>query len=589
MKKIYLSLFLSILWTSTLFAATEIDGINYELNTTDRTATVVSSNSYSGAIVIPETVVNNNRNYAVVAIAAGAFSQKSITSVVIPSSVTSIGASAFYQCTSLNAVTIGEGVQTIGESAFFGCSALLSISVPGSVSRIEKLAFGDCVVLADVTLNEGITYIGDAAFGYCPKLTSITIPSTITSMGMAVFYNCQYIKSIVWNAKKCVDFNSAAESPFSRYYTKGSSYNNCSATHYDYTFNSSSLGYTRTGNYWTTSITFGDEVEHIPAYLCYSFTGELRNITIPDNVKTIGDCAFYGCNQLVSVKFGSGLTVIGKSAFSNCSKLASVKLQDNVSTIETYAFAGCSALNSLTLGKGIKTIGSYAFSNCTNLITLNNYTVEPPVIESSVFNGISDLMAIDLFVREKAFNDYKSAAVWKNMHLDTFADDTRVFSLTLSSADNTKGATSPSGKYDEGDDIVISALAKDGYHFTKWNDGNRDNPRLIKLTGDLTYTAYFAAGSEGSSSGNAYAVNINGENCSLNISGQYPEGSVVTMEAVPDECLEFKQWSDGNKENPRTITVADDTDLTAEFNKVRYTITDTSASNAKGHVEVIDE
>lgn len=589
MKKIYLSLFLSILWTSTLFAATEIDGINYELNTTDRTATVVSSNSYSGAIVIPETVVNNNRNYAVVAIANQAFYGKSITSVVIPSSVTIIGASAFYQCTSLNTVTIGEGVQTIGASAFLGCSALFAISIPGSVSRIEKLAFGDCVVLADVTLNEGITYIGDAAFGYCPKLTSITIPSTITSMGMAVFYNCQYIKSIVWNAKKCVDFNSETESPFSRYYTKGSSYNNCSATNYDHTFNGSSSGSTRTGNYWTTSITFGDEVEHVPAYLCYQFQGELRNITIPDNVKTIGSYAFYGCNQLVSVKFGSGLTVIGKSAFSNCSNLASVKLQDNVSTIETYAFSGCSALNSLTLGKGVKTIGSYAFSNCTNLITLNNYTVEPPVIESSVFNGISDLMAIDLFVREKAFNDYKSAAVWKNMHLDTFADDTRVFSLTLSSADNTKGATSPSGKYDEGDDIVISALAKDGYHFTKWNDGNRDNPRLIKLTGDLTYTAYFAAGSEGSSSGNAYAVNINGENCSLNISGQYPEGSVVTMEAVPDECLEFKQWSDGNKDNPRTITVADDTDLTAEFNKVRYTITDTSASNAKGHVEVIDE
>ena len=282
MRKLYLALFLTILWTSTIFAAETINGISYNLDLTARTATVASG-TYSGAIVIPEKVTYNNREYTVTGIGESAFWDKSITSVVIPATVTSIGQYAFQSCKSLNTVTLNEGLQTIGEYAFQYCSALLSVSVPSSVTRIEKLAFGDCTALADVTLSEGLTYIGDGAFGYCPKITSITIPSTITSMGVAVFYNCKFIKNIVWNAKNCGDFNSENESPFSKYS------NDNSSSYY----NSGNNNYITIGNSWTTSITFGDEVEHIPAYLCYQFLGELRNLVIPDNVKTIGNYAFY--------------------------------------------------------------------------------------------------------------------------------------------------------------------------------------------------------------------------------------------------------------------------------------------------------
>lgn len=591
-RKLFTLLLLAALGANVINAAELINGIYYNLDQAARTASVANG-TYSGAIVIPEKVVNNNREYAVTSIEASAFYNKAITSVSIPSSVLSIGSSAFYNCTSLNSVTIAEGCEVINESAFFGCSALLLISIPSTVKRIEKLAFGDCTSLASVNLNEGLEYIGGGAFGHCPKLTSITIPSTITSMGNAVFYQSIYLKTIYWNAKNCRDFNSSDESPFSKYYSGTYSYANTgvSAVNYNVTYiysDSSGKKTTYWINSWTTSITFGDEVEHIPAFLCYSFTGELRNLTIPDNVKTIGDYAFYRCNNLVSLKLGVGLTEIGKYAFAGCYKLTELSIPNNVTTINQYAFNSCSGLTTLTLGSGIETLGTYAFSDGGKLTTINTYAVNPPYIDNTVFTSYSDLMAIDLNVRERSLEDYEKANIWKDMHIGLVANDTRVFSLTVSSADSEKGSTTPSGNYDEGENIVIGAMPKDGYHFARWNDGNTDNPRLVEVTGDLTYTAYFAEGSAGTPtpSGNAYQVNISGENCSMNISSQYPEGSVVTMQAVPDECLEFKQWSDGNKDNPRTITVTADGNYKAEFNKITYTISGKAEDANSGSVNV---
>lgn len=576
MRKLYLALFFSMLWTSTIFAAETINGITYNLDASARTA-AVTAGTYSGAIVIPEKVTHNNREYTVTSIDVSAFYNKNITSVVIPATVTSIGSQAFYQCTSLNSVTLNEGLQTIGEAAFQYCSALLSISVPSSVTRIEQQAFGDCTNLSNVSLSEGLTFIGDAAFGFCPKITSITIPSTITNMGKVVFYNSKFIKNIVWNAKNCRDFNGPDEAPFSKYATN-SSY----SSSYYYSSTGGAFDY---ANNWTTSIIFGDEVEHIPAYLCYSFQGELRNLVIPDNVKTIGDCAFYNNNKLVSLKLGVGLTEIGKNAFRNCSLLTEVSIPDNVTTINQYAFNYCTNLATLNFGKGIQTLGTLAFGNGGKLSTINIYAVNPPTIDNTVFTNYSDLMVIDLNVRERALDAYENANIWKNMHLGLVANDTRVFSLTVSSSDNTKGTTTPSGNYDEGDEIVIAAHPKDGYHFTKWNDGVTDNPRTVEMIGDLTYTAHFAAGAPVAPSGDSYLVSINGENCSLNISSQYPEGSKVSVEAVADECFEFQQWSDGDTSNPRTITVTEDADLTAQFNKLRYTITGNS-ENPNGQVNV---
>ena len=110
------------------------------------------------------------------------------------------------------------------------------------------------------------------------------------------------------------------------------------------------------------------------------------------------------------------------------------------------------------------------------------------------------------------------------------------------------------------------------YEFAGWL------PKIQPATKDICYTTFFERNKIETP---GYTVNINGENCSLNINNQYPEGTVITLEAVADECFEFQQWSDGNKDNPRTITVTANTNLTAEFNKVRYTVTGELSTGGK--------
>ena len=121
---------------------------------------------------------------------------------------------------------------------------------------------------------------------------------------------------------------------------------------------------------------------------------------------------------------------------------------------------------------------------------------------------------------------------------------------------------------------------KEEYEFVGWL------PNIKPATEDTKYTTYFIPQAQAEEK--VYTVNINGENCSLNINNQYPEGAVITIEAVADECFEFRQWSDGNKDNPRTVTVTKDMNLTAEFNKVRYTITDMTEPGAGGKIQVVE-
>lgn len=78
----------------------------------------------------------------------------------------------------------------IGRYAFYGCSRLTSINLPSSITSIGYAAFWSCSGLTSLTLPVGITSIGYEAFSYCSGLTSINIPSSITKIGYRVFSDC---------------------------------------------------------------------------------------------------------------------------------------------------------------------------------------------------------------------------------------------------------------------------------------------------------------------------------------------------------------------------------------------------------------
>ncbi len=122
----------------------------------------------------------------------------SLSSIFIPNSVTSIGAYAFQYCASLSSIVIPNSVTSIGPYAFKGCTSLSSIVIPNSVTSIETYeAFYNCSSLSSIVIPNGVTIIDSSAFRNCSSLSSIVIPNGVTSFSSYAFSGCTSLSSIV--------------------------------------------------------------------------------------------------------------------------------------------------------------------------------------------------------------------------------------------------------------------------------------------------------------------------------------------------------------------------------------------------------
>ena len=164
------------------FIAQDPQDFSYTNN--DDQLTITGYTGPGGAVVIPASI----GGLPVVAIGSGAFSYKySITSVVIPSGVTSIGADAFKYCENLHTVIIPSTVTTIGSSAFYYCHSLLSVTIPFGVTTIEPYTFAFCWGINYLTIPESVTTIKAYAFMNCSALFSVIIPASVESIGDYAF------------------------------------------------------------------------------------------------------------------------------------------------------------------------------------------------------------------------------------------------------------------------------------------------------------------------------------------------------------------------------------------------------------------
>ena len=123
-----------------------------------------------------------------------------LASIDLPDSLTSIGQNAFYGCSSLASIDIPDSVTSIGTSAFQNCSSLVSIDLPDSVTSIKNNTFQNCTGLESIDLPDSLTSIDQYAFSGCPKLVSIDIPDSVTSIGTSAFANCSKLTSITCRA-----------------------------------------------------------------------------------------------------------------------------------------------------------------------------------------------------------------------------------------------------------------------------------------------------------------------------------------------------------------------------------------------------
>ena len=553
----------------------------------------------------------------------------SLTSITIPNSVTSIGASAFRDCSSLTSITIPNSVTSISDYAFYDCSSLTSIEIPDNVTSIGNHAFSYCDNLTSVSINsDTLTSIGYSVFKNCEnltsvlwnvkkskdfsdtdhifkeirykiksfsfgekveyipkylcyemeKLSSIIIPDNVTTIGESAF-QLSYIDSIIIGSgvtciDKCAFYFGYKNQSHIQFRTKIAP----------------KLGPTDYGGVFTGSI-YKEGLKEIYIYIpCgskESYTNILSEIDCTVALMNIEETTsilnlFITEKDSIRVHNGTSLKgIINILQKNDC--------ENNVAKVEAVGY----------LGYKFKQWNDGNIENPREITVDDDMTLiaefEPCVIYDVQLNCDEKLgsvsgagkynIATKIEISAEA-KEYYHFVKWsdgntENPRTITITEDINLtaefainqYQVTLEY--NGNGSVTGSGTYDYGTEITIEAMADKGYHFVKWSDGNKENPRTITVTEDINLTAEFAI--------NQYQVTLeyNG-NGSVTGSGTYDYGTEITIEAMADKGYHFVKWSDGNTENPRTIIVTSDINLTTEFAINQYNVV--VESNGNGSV-----
>ena len=386
--------------------------------------------------VVVEEGITNVGNYAFYDV-NGLGSYTSLTSFSLAGTITSIGKSAFENCTGLTGtISIPASVTSIGASAFENCTGITALNIAGSAS-IGEYAFSDCTGITSITKTNisKVTSIGNYAFRDCTRLTTVAIPSYVTSIGEYAFNGCTELTDIGFIPRPV-------------FYGRVTYYYHDLTSIGNYAFDGCSklVGMTK-------DVSSNPRVPQL-----------VTALFIPYSVQTIGDYAFRNCTSIPELRFERGergginlLTSIGQYAFYGCTSImgnlnlsatrltsigyrafqgcrfenevirpgsiiiitgGTLSLPNTLTNIEDYAFYGtgfrtanfpeslqgighyafveCSRLTAVDLSKtNIYVIGYDAFKNCTNLSSLQlpvneNYTE----IRNNVFKGCTSLKEV---------------------------------------------------------------------------------------------------------------------------------------------------------------------------------------------------
>ena len=332
----------------------------YTYTVTDGEATITDCDtSFLGKKTIPD----NLGGYPVTSIGGSAFYNCSLlTAITIPNNVVSIGSYAFEDCTSLTSITFGNGVESIGSNAFSYCNSLNKVNITNldawcninfsnfSSNPLEyaKNLYINGTLATDIIIPDSVTTIKSHAFYNCDSLSSIVIPDNVSNIGNFAFAACDSL----------------------------------------------------------SSIKLGNGITALSNSL-FSYSTSLTSITIPDSVTSIGESTFKSCTSLTSIAIPDSVTSIDYNAFSRCNSLSEVKITDlaawckieffdyesnplffaknlningkhttnmvipdSVTRIKQYTFNSFTTLSKLTIPGSVEKIDNYAFDGCTSIETV---------------------------------------------------------------------------------------------------------------------------------------------------------------------------------------------------------------------------
>ena len=456
------------------------------------------------------------------------------------------------------------------------------------VTSIADSAFYINLRLEEVTIPNSVTTIGNEAFSWS-NLKEVTIPNSVTTIGDGAFEGCTSLQKVIWNARNAQDCSYS--SPFS----------GCGVTDF----------------------VFGEEVEHIPAYLCNNLR-LLNTIVIPNSVTTIGNGAFAWCRGLTTVTIGNSVTTIGYRVFASCTGLTEVSIPNSITTIGEKAFNGCTGLTEITIPNSVTDIGNLAFAGCTGLteVSIPNSVTS---IGSSAFSNCRGLKTVTIGNSVTTIGNWAFAGCTgltevsipnsvTNIGSSAFEDCTELKTVTIGNSVTTIGDGafySCTGLTEVSIPNSVTIIANNAFNgcaqmesvtigekvesigesaFAKCDNltaviSKAVTPPQIWATtfDDYFIPLYVPAGCKPKYAETKYwrnftdiretgvtlhTVTANATDETMGYvmgGGEYPQGSTATLIAVPFGQNYFVRWNDGNTDNPRTITVTGDMTFTAEF------------------------
>ena len=459
----------------------KIDGIMYILNS-GYAKVGVQDEKLSGDIVIPEKVTYNNTTYTVnslieptqthiygghTSISAdnAAFQGCAITSITLPSTITSISNCAFISCKNLKKVVLPSTLKYIGWGSFAYCSSLSDIQLPKGLTSISAWAFGGCSNLKKIELPNGITSLSDAVFKNC-GFEDFTIPANITrissqSLSMSSLKSVRtfirditrvnYEESCFANVEQMsLYIPIGTKFIYEEYYPwrgfgnieefddghsgeivtpkeiikkvdgiRYALYEDGTATVIQQDKDELSgdiviperltVGgneYTVTGLAYPKSTTSNGGLSSISAESA-AFQGcAITSITLPSTITSISSCAFISCKNLKKVVLPSTLKDIGWGSFAYCSSLSDIQLPKGLTSMSAWAFGGCSNLKKIELPNGITSLSDAVFKNCG----FEDFTIPANITRiSSQSLSMSSLKSVRTFIRDITRVNYEES------------------------------------------------------------------------------------------------------------------------------------------------------------------------------------
>ena len=330
---------------------------------------------------------------SITSIEYGAFGYCSgLTSLTIPSNVVELGKSAFAYCNNLISLTLEEGVTTLGKSVFAECTKLETVTLPNSVTTISDSLFSTCTNLKDVTLGSNVTKIEESAFDHCDGLTNIVLPESVEVIDSYAFFSCSNLANInIPNKVSQIGYRAFE-------YCTNLNYQEYDNGYYLGNTENPYLAFAKAKSTEITSCTINDNCKFI---LDNGFNGclSVTSVVIPNSVVFINRDAFYNSNisnyneydnayylgntenpylvlieakseDITTCTINENCKFIYDNAFNNCTLLTSITLPDSVISIGKMAFQACIALKNIKLSNNLSYIGESAFKVCRQLTSI---------------------------------------------------------------------------------------------------------------------------------------------------------------------------------------------------------------------------